>query len=111
MCNSRLNSLVRRGHTVKCVARDERLVFLGKEGGSECVIQRKYIFQNYPLSWVETTENNTLIGRGVAFEVFDILQEQFNFTYDVITPSQNFEIGGREPDQSLIGLVNSTVSI
>ncbi|XP_073966903.1 ionotropic receptor 76b [Choristoneura fumiferana] len=65
-------------------------------------------YDNYPLSWVETTENNTLLGRGVAFEIFGILQQQFNFTYDVITPSHNFEIGGREPDQSLIGLVNST---
>uniref|UniRef100_A0A0K8TUX1 Ionotropic Receptor n=1 Tax=Epiphyas postvittana TaxID=65032 RepID=A0A0K8TUX1_EPIPO len=65
-------------------------------------------YDNYPLSWVATTENSTLNGRGVAFVIFDILREQFNFTFDVITPSQNFEIGGSEPEQSLIGLVNST---
>nr|AXF48864.1 ionotropic receptor IR33 [Lobesia botrana] len=65
-------------------------------------------YDNYPLSWV-TIDNGTLIGNGVAFIVLEILQERFNFTYDVITPAKNFEIGiGDDLENSLIGLVNST---
>ncbi|XP_061706354.1 glutamate receptor ionotropic, delta-2 isoform X1 [Cydia pomonella] len=66
-------------------------------------------YDNYPLSWVHTEDNGKLTGRGVAFVVLDILRERFNFTFDVVTPLKNFEIGieGRMED-SLIGLVNSS---
>ncbi|VVC91731.1 unnamed protein product [Leptidea sinapis] len=40
-------------------------------------------FNNYPLSWTERTDNGTIIGHGVAFEVVNVLQEKFNFTYEV----------------------------
>nr|QRF71035.1 ionotropic receptor [Semiothisa cinerearia] len=65
-------------------------------------------YNNYPLSWVEKGDNGTLVGFGVAFAIVDILQERFNFTYDVVVPEQNFEMGGRGPGNSLIGMLNSS---
>lgn len=66
--------------------------------------------QNYPLSWVEAGPNGTLVGRGVAFVLVDILRERFNFTFEVVVPENNFEIGGSKPEDSLIGLLNNSVS-
>ncbi|XP_047989105.1 glutamate receptor ionotropic, delta-2 isoform X2 [Leguminivora glycinivorella] len=64
---------------------------------------------NYPLSWVHTEDDGKLSGRGVAFVVLEILRERFNFTFDVVAPAKNYEIGpdGRTED-SLIGLVNKS---
>ncbi|XP_026747395.1 glutamate receptor ionotropic, delta-1 isoform X2 [Trichoplusia ni] len=64
-------------------------------------------YNNTPLSWIEN-HNGTLVGKGVAFIVMEILRKRFNFTYDVVEPRKNFELGGRVPDDSVIGLVNST---
>lgn len=55
-------------------------------------------------------KNDTLIGQGVAFVLVDILQKKFNFTFEVIVPAKNFEVGGSNPEDSLIGLSNSSVS-
>lgn len=69
----------------------------------------KKMFQNYPLSWTEASENGTIEGRGVAFILVNILREKFNFTFEVVVPERNFELGGRRSEESLIGLVNSSV--
>ncbi|XP_052737877.1 glutamate receptor ionotropic, delta-2 [Bicyclus anynana] len=65
-------------------------------------------YNNYPLSWTEGSDNGTVSGHGVAFVIVNILREQFNFTFDVVVPEQNVELGGRRPEDSLIGLVNSS---
>nr|AZB49414.1 ionotropic receptor 76b [Heortia vitessoides] len=65
-------------------------------------------YNNRPLSWTEKDDNGTLIGRGVAFVLVDILQKRFNFTYEVVVPGNNFELGGEQAEDSLIGLVNSS---
>nr|AOG12850.1 ionotropic receptor [Eogystia hippophaecolus] len=65
-------------------------------------------YNNYPLSWTERADNGTLIGGGVAFTIIDILREKFNFTFEVVIPNNNFEFGGSRPEDSLIGLVNSS---
>ncbi|XP_045763550.1 glutamate receptor ionotropic, delta-2 isoform X2 [Maniola jurtina] len=65
-------------------------------------------YNNYPLSWAEGSENGTLDGRGVAFILVNILRQRFNFTFEVVVPERNFELGGRRPEDSLIGLVNSS---
>lgn len=59
---------------------------------------------------MERGEDGALIGRGVSFVLVDILQKRFNFTYEVVVPEKNFEIGGTKPEDSLIGLVNNSVS-
>ncbi|XP_028160886.1 glutamate receptor ionotropic, delta-2 isoform X1 [Ostrinia furnacalis] len=64
-------------------------------------------YNNRPFSWVERGENGTLIGNGVSFVLVDILQKRFNFTYEVVVPQKNFEMGGAKPEDSLIGLVNN----
>ncbi|XP_050672768.1 glutamate receptor ionotropic, delta-1 [Leptidea sinapis] len=65
-------------------------------------------FNNYPLSWTERTDNGTIIGHGVAFEVVNVLQEKFNFTYEVVLPEKNFIMNNGRPEESLIGLINSS---
>ncbi|KAM3968043.1 ionotropic receptor 76b [Aphomia sociella] len=65
-------------------------------------------YDNVPLSWTERGPNGTLIGRGVAFVIVDILRHKFNFTYEVVIPEKNFELGGENPEDSLIGLANSS---
>ncbi|KAL0839781.1 hypothetical protein ABMA28_016419 [Loxostege sticticalis] len=66
-------------------------------------------YNNRPISWVERGEDGALIGRGVSFVLVDILQKRFNFTYEVVVPEKNFEIGGTKPEDSLIGLVNNSL--
>ncbi|CAH2979908.1 unnamed protein product [Chilo suppressalis] len=66
-------------------------------------------YNNRPLSWVDVSENGTLTGNGVAFILVDILQKKFNFTYEVVVPERNFEMGGVNPVDSLISLVNNSM--
>ncbi|XP_049888144.1 glutamate receptor ionotropic, delta-2 [Pectinophora gossypiella] len=66
-------------------------------------------YTNYPLSWVERSENGTLTGQGVAFVIMDVLRKRFNFTFEVVEPDRNFEVGGSRPEDSVIGLVNSSL--
>lgn len=61
------------------------------------------------MSWVQRHENGTLVGNGVAFILVEILREKFNFTYEVVMPEKNIEWGGKKPEDSLIGLVKSSV--
>ncbi|XP_041973311.1 ionotropic receptor 93a isoform X1 [Aricia agestis] len=84
-------------------ARQNELLYLKNEvNGKHLVIGT---FNNYPWSWVEKNENGTLIGNGVAFALVEILQEKFNFTYDVVVPEKNMELGGRKYGESLADLV------
>ncbi|XP_077291675.1 ionotropic receptor 76b [Arctopsyche grandis] len=61
--------------------------------------------ENYPLSYTIRI-NDTLRGKGVAFEIFDILQKTFNFTYDVFLPKENLEGSISQPENSLLGMLN-----
>ncbi|XP_045492038.1 glutamate receptor ionotropic, delta-1 [Colias croceus] len=65
-------------------------------------------FNNYPTSWTERAENGTYTGHGVAFEIINILQEKFNFTYEVVVPEKNFIFGNGRPEEYLIGLLNTS---
>nr|AOE47987.1 putative ionotropic receptor IR76b [Athetis lepigone] len=64
-------------------------------------------YNNTPLSWTEF-HNGTVVGKGVAFTVMDILRKKFNFTYDVIEPKRNYELGTKISDDSVIGLLNTS---
>nr|ARO76467.1 ionotropic receptor 4 [Conogethes punctiferalis] len=66
-------------------------------------------YDNRPMSWVEKGENGTIIGKGVAFVIVNILQKKYNFTYEVVVPEKNFEMGGDNPQDSLVGLANSSL--
>ncbi|XP_050362597.1 glutamate receptor ionotropic, delta-2 [Nymphalis io] len=65
-------------------------------------------YNNYPLSFTKRNENGTIVGKGVAFFLINTLREKFNFTYEIVLPERNIELGGRKPEDSLIGLVNSS---
>nr|AXY83441.1 putative ionotropic receptor 14 [Conopomorpha sinensis] len=65
-------------------------------------------YNNFPLSWVDSTPDGKLVGRGLSFILVDILQKRFNFTYDIVLPKKNFEYGGDDAEDSLIGLINNT---
>lgn len=51
-----------------------------------------------------------MVGQGVAFIVMEILRKKFNFTYEVVEPKRNFELGTKMGDDSIIGLLNTSVS-
>ncbi|CAK1578631.1 unnamed protein product [Parnassius mnemosyne] len=65
-------------------------------------------YNNYPLSWVKKESNGTITGHGIAFIIVEILRQKFNFTFDVVVPENNFEIGFGKPESSLISLANSS---
>ncbi|XP_017777071.1 PREDICTED: glutamate receptor ionotropic, delta-1 [Nicrophorus vespilloides] len=44
--------------------------------------------ENKPLSYTEYV-NDTLVGRGSAFQFIDILMDKYGFTYEVVKPRQN----------------------
>lgn len=75
------------------------------------IIKETNALQNYPSSWIERHENGTITGGGVAFMIVEVLRTTFNFTYEVVVPDKNFEIGGSKPEDSIVGLVNSSVSV
>nr|QKN21173.1 ionotropic receptor [Zeugodacus cucurbitae] len=63
--------------------------------------------EDYPLSYT-VMENDTRVGKGVAFELIDFLQEQLEFTYEVVVPEDNI-IGSREDyEKSLIKMLNNS---
>lgn len=62
------------------------------------------------MSWTEREENGTLVGHGVAFVLMTILQQRFNFTFEIVLPERNI-VFDRKSELSLIGLVNSSVCI
>ncbi|CAB3228669.1 unnamed protein product [Arctia plantaginis] len=64
-------------------------------------------YNNTPLSGTQN-KNGTIVGVGVVFVIMNILSKKFNFTYEVVEPRRNYEFGGRNPEDSLIGLVNSS---
>lgn len=65
--------------------------------------------EDYPLSYT-VLENDTRVGKGVAFQLVDFLQEQLEFTYEVVVPEDNI-IGSREDyEKSLIKMLNNSVS-
>lgn len=66
--------------------------------------------EDYPLSYTKLHPNGTREGLGVAFELIDFLKEKFNFTYEVVLPEGNI-IGSRtDYANSLIEMLNKTVS-
>nr|AGY49253.1 putative ionotropic receptor [Sesamia inferens] len=64
-------------------------------------------YNNTPLSWTEW-HNDTVVGKGVAFIIMDILRKKFNFTYEVVEPKRNYELGGKAAEDSIIGLLNAS---
>lgn len=67
--------------------------------------------EDYPLSYTETYENGTVEGLGVAFELIDFLMEKFNFTYEVLVPKGNIIGSQTDFSDSLIEMLNKSVSM
>ncbi|KAJ8727157.1 hypothetical protein PYW08_015554 [Mythimna loreyi] len=64
-------------------------------------------YNNTPLSGSEF-RNGTMVGKGVAFIVMDILRKKFNFTYELVQPKRNYEMGSKMGGDSVIGLLNTS---
>lgn len=56
--------------------------------------------EDYPLSYVE--RNKTTVGKGRAFEFFDILAEKYDFKYNIISPDRNIVGGSNDSEGSLM---------
>jgi hypothetical protein len=59
--------------------------------------------EDYPLSYV--IRNETLRGKGWAFEFFDILAAKFNFSYNVIMPDSNILGSSNDSQGSLMQMI------
>ncbi|XP_063708735.1 glutamate receptor ionotropic, delta-1-like [Culicoides brevitarsis] len=46
--------------------------------------------EEYPFTYFELDEDGKLQGRGAAFKLFDILAAKYNFTYEIVQPTNNF---------------------
>ncbi|KAJ8675863.1 hypothetical protein QAD02_011649 [Eretmocerus hayati] len=66
-------------------------------------------YNDGPYSSIRTSENGTLIGEGVAFQVFSILVQKFNFNYTII-PSEE-DIIGNEDTGMMRQLANKEVDM
>lgn len=62
-----------------------------------------------PLSWTENV-NGTLVGKGIAFQLFNILMEKFNFTYELVMPKINVMGSTRDVGGTLLELLKNGVS-
>lgn len=65
--------------------------------------------QDPPLNWAEKNENGVLVGHGIAFKLFDVLTEKFNFTYELVMPKNNIIGSTNDLSGSLLELVQSKV--
>ncbi|XP_054732870.1 glutamate receptor ionotropic, delta-1 [Anastrepha obliqua] len=92
--------------TVNSIIQKEQKI----NGLKEWIKGRKLVIatlEDYPLSYT-VIENDTRVGKGVAFELIDFLQEQLEFTYEVVVPEENI-IGSREDyEKSLIKMLNNS---
>ena len=67
--------------------------------------------EDYPLSYTVDLGNGTYEGHGVSFELIKFLSKKFNFTYEIIKPKENKIGSSLDFENSLIELVNKSVSI
>lgn len=63
--------------------------------------------QDPPLNWAEEDENGVLVGKGIAFNLFNVLTEKFNFTYELILPTNNIIGSTDDFPGSLLELVQT----
>ncbi|XP_028038422.1 glutamate receptor ionotropic, delta-2 isoform X2 [Bombyx mandarina] len=103
ICNAVYDNPLTDGHMSQ--KESETLLLANEINGKHLKIGT---YNNFPLSWIERDENGTVQAYGVAFKIIDILQQKFNFTYEIVIPHRNFEIGGSKPEDSLIGLTNAS---
>lgn len=63
--------------------------------------------QDPPLNWAEKDENGVLVGKGIAFKIFNVLTEKLNFTYDLVLPKNNIIGSTDDFPGSLLELMHS----
>lgn len=62
---------------------------------------RVVTLEDWPLSYTERV-NGTFVGRGQAFEFFEMLMEKFEFNYTIVRPKYNIIGSTGNTDGSLI---------
>ncbi|KAJ8725189.1 hypothetical protein PYW07_016147 [Mythimna separata] len=104
-CEVPYNETYKGSGTDPMAEKDTNFMNLMKEVNGK--VLKVTTYNNTPLSWSEY-HNGTMVGRGVAFTVMDILRKKFNFTYEVVLPKRNYEMGTKMTGDSVIGLLNSS---
>ncbi|XP_045459507.1 glutamate receptor ionotropic, delta-2 [Melitaea cinxia] len=105
-CDNAFNQVfTNAGATAQISAKETELQRLKNELNGKHIKVATY--NDYPMSWTEREENGTLVGHGVAFVLMTILQQRFNFTFEIVLPERNI-VFDRKSELSLIGLVNSS---
>lgn len=66
--------------------------------------------EDFPLSWTEQV-NGTRVGRGVAFNLLNVLMKKYNFTYELQMPKNNIVGSTNDMDGSMIELLQTGVKI
>lgn len=61
--------------------------------------------QDPPLNWAEKDNNGVWVGKGIAFNIFNILTEKFNFTYELVLSKNNIIGSTNDFSGSLLELV------
>lgn len=64
--------------------------------------------EDYPLSYVERV-NGTKIGRGWAFEFFEVLMKKYDFKYNLIEPDFNIVGSTNDTEGSLMQMITKAV--
>lgn len=65
--------------------------------------------EDFPLSWTEEV-NGTRVGRGVAFNLLNILMDKYNFSYELVMPKNNIVGSTNDMEGSIIELLQSGVN-
>lgn len=66
--------------------------------------------EEYPFTYLEH-KNGTVLGKGAAFRLFDILARKYNFTYEIVLPKNNFFGTIRGRNASMLEILTTGVRI
>lgn len=64
--------------------------------------------QNPPLSYT-IKENDTLVGKGIAFDCINFIRDKYEFTYSVVLPQQDV-LGNLKTEGGLFEMLAQNVS-
>lgn len=65
--------------------------------------------QDFPLSYTEII-NGTRVGKGIAFEILEVLTEKFKFNYELVMPERNIIGSTTDMEGSLLQLLMNGVN-
>lgn len=70
----------------------------------------KIHLKDYPLSYTRI-ENGTVVGKGIAFDIFNFLHEKFKFEYTIVLPENNIVGSTDDSAGSIINMLDNDVRL